>query len=72
MPFWERFWNEYSKSTIVSGILALMIWGAIVYLAINAQEVPDVLAVAGGAIIVYFYKAKDDARAARLSAGLKD
>ncbi len=68
----DRFWNAYNKSTIMTGTLALLIWGAIVYLSIAGQEVPDVLAVAGGAIIVFFYKSKGDAQTARIRAGLDD
>lgn len=61
----ERFWNEYSKSTITSGILALLIWGIIGYLAIMGMDLPDALTVGGGSIIGYFFAAKSTAQSAR-------
>jgi len=65
--FWERFWNEYSKSTITSGILALLIWGIIGYLAIMGMDLPDALTVGGGSIIGYFFAAKSAAQSVRAS-----
>ena len=53
MSFWEQFWNEFNKSTIVSGILALAVWGAIIYLAVTNVPVPDVLGAGGGLILGY-------------------
>ncbi len=66
----NRFWDEFSKSTIMSGLLALLVWGIIGYLAIVGREIPIVLATGGGAIIVFFYGAKSEASAARLQARL--
>jgi len=66
----ERFWNEYSKSTITSGMLSLLIWGIIGYLAIQGANIPDVLVGSGGAIIGYFFAAKTNADAARERAEL--
>lgn len=68
----DRFWNEFSKSTIVSGMLALLIWGIIGYLASTGQEIPIVLATSGGAIIGFFFKAKSEAEIARMIAALKE
>lgn len=66
----DRFWDEFSKSTIVSGLLALMVWCAIIYLAITTSEVPEVLAVGGGAIIGYFFRVKSEAQTARIQASI--
>ena len=53
---WLR--EQWDKSNILSGILAMMIWGAIVYMAVSQLEIPTILATGGGAIIVYFYGEK--------------
>ena len=61
----ERFWDEFSKSTITSGVLAILVWGAIIYLAITSMDLPDALTVGGGSIIGYFFAAKSNAQSAR-------
>jgi len=63
----ERFWDEFSRSTITSGILALLIWGVIGYLAVVGNDLPDALIGGGGAIIGYFFAAKSTAQSARAS-----
>jgi hypothetical protein len=55
------FAQQWAKSNIISGFLALAIWGVILYLAITGAAVPPILASAGGAIIVFFFKAKEAA-----------
>lgn len=52
------FQQQWEKSNILSGVLALGIWGVILYLAVIGQEPPDVLIGAGGIIIGFFFKAK--------------
>lgn len=66
----NRFWDEFSKSTIVSGLLALIVWGIIGYLAITGQEVPIVLATGGGTVLAFFYGAKNNAEHARSQAAI--
>jgi len=68
MSFWEQFWNEFNKSTIVSGILALAVWGAIIYLAVTNVPVPDVLGAGGGLILGYFFGARSGAQTERVQA----
>lgn len=55
-----RLWvrEQWDKSNILSGVLAIMIWGTIVYMAIAQLEIPGIVATGGGAIIVYFYGEK--------------
>jgi len=52
---WLR--QQWERSNIISGILALAIWGVILYLAVVGVEPPDVLIGAGGIIIGFFFKA---------------
>ena len=66
MSFWELFWSEFNKSTIVSGILALAVWGCVIYLAIAGIPVPEVLGAGGGLILGYFFGARSGAQTERV------
>ena len=68
MSFTDRFWNEFNKSTIVSGILALAVWAAIIYLAVTGVNIPDVLGAGGGLILGYFFGARSGAQTERVQA----
>lgn len=52
--------QQWSKSNIISGVLAIGVWGAIIALALMDRELPSVLVGAGGIIIGFFFKAKSD------------
>lgn len=56
MGRWFR--SAWRKNTIVSGVLAIMIWGTICYMAIAQLTVPALLSVAGGAVITLFLRLK--------------
>lgn len=56
------FRSEFSKSNIISGALALVIWVVVCYLAIVQAEIPDVLTAAGMAVIAFFFGSKQGAR----------
>ena len=61
MPKFTRWLGEqWSKSNIISGVLALAIWGVILYLSVVGAEPPDVLIGAGGIVVGYFFKSKSD------------
>jgi len=62
----ERFWDEFNRSTITSGLLAIIIWGVIGYLAITGQPIPDALIGAGSMIVGYFFKSKSDSQLTRM------
>ena len=66
--FWEKFWAEFNKSTIVSGVLALSVWGAVIYLAVVGVEIPEVLGAGGGLILGYFFGARSGAQTERVKA----
>lgn len=67
----NRFWDLLQQSTIVSGLLALTVWGAIVYLAVTGQPVPDILYFGGASIIGFFFGNKSGAEGERMRARLK-
>ena len=56
---WAR--EQWSKSNIISGVLALAIWTAIIALAVMGRELPDALVGAGGLIIGFFFNVKRSA-----------
>lgn len=67
----DRFWDLLQRSVIVSGILALVVWGAIIYLAVVQQPVPDILYYGGITVIAFFFGNKQGADAERMRATLE-
>ena len=61
----NKFWEMCDKSVVISGVLALMLVAAVVYLAVTGQPIPEaLLALASGACGYYFGagKARDTAQ----------
>lgn len=58
MNFWKMFFDQFSQSTIISGLLALIIWSAIIYLAVTDGVIPEVLYVGGVTVIAFFFGTK--------------
>jgi len=56
------FKSEFSKSNIISGLLAVVIWSVVCYLAVTQVPIPDVLTAAGMAVIAFFFGAKQGVR----------
>ena len=54
----QWFKTEFAKSNIISGLLAIIVWAVVCYLAIAQIEIPDVLTAAGMAVIAFFFGAK--------------
>jgi len=50
--------EQWAKSNLLSGVLAVAVWGAIIYLAIVGRDPPDVLVGAGGIIMGFFFRSK--------------
>ena len=53
-PFWELF----RQSVVVQGLMATVSIGAIVYLAVTAQPIPDVLVGIVMAIVGFYFGSK--------------
>jgi len=62
----HEFWAQFNKSTVVSGLLALIIWSAVVYLAVAGQVVPDVLAAGAAVVVGFFFGARSGQQAERV------
>jgi len=58
----QWFRDEFAKSNIISGALAIVIWGVICYLAVVQSPIPDLLTAAGMAVISFFLGAKQGVR----------
>ncbi len=56
MGSWFR--SAWKKNTIISGVLAVTIWGTLCYLAAQQIPAPVYLTVAGGAVIALFLRLK--------------
>lgn len=54
------FAAAWAKNTIITGFLAIVIWGSIIAMAFMERTIPEVLAVAGGAVIAFFYRFKTE------------
>lgn len=65
MPF---FWEQFAKSNIISGVLAIAVWFAIIFLAVTGRDVPEVLVSGGLAVIGFFFGSKLGEASERLRA----
>lgn len=52
------FQEQFAQSNIISGVLALAIWGAIIFLAVTQAPIPDILYAGGTAVIGFFFGSK--------------
>jgi len=50
--------DEFSKSNIISGFLAIIVWLAVIYLAIMQLPVPEILYFGGASVIAFFFGSK--------------
>jgi len=64
----EKFWDAFGKSTIVSGALALLVWGTILYLAIAQIQIPEVLGAGGALILGFFFGSRSGQQTERIQA----
>ena len=53
----NKFWELFEKNVVISGALGLLLAGAVVYLAVTSQPIPDVLAGLAGTVVGYFFGA---------------
>lgn len=63
---WNRLLDLLQESTIISGLLALIVVGACVYLAVSGQEIPETLAGMALSVIAFFFGSRAGQQAERL------
>lgn len=61
----NKFWDLIERSVIFQGILVVMITATICCLVLQGREVPEVISVAFGGIIAYFFASKTQVGAVR-------
>lgn len=54
----DKFWELFAQSHIVSGIIAIGLLAAIIYLAVTGQEVPELLSATFTTIIGFYFGSK--------------
>ena len=64
----DRFWDAMNKSVVVSSVLALIVVGAVVFLAVKQAPVPEVLTLAMGTILGFFFGARSGQQTERIQA----
>lgn len=50
--------EQWEKSNLISGLLALAIWGGIITLSLMQAPIPDILYAGGMGVIGFFFGAK--------------
>lgn len=50
--------DQFSRSNIISGLLAVAIWGGIIYLAVVQAPIPDILYAGGMSVVAFFFGTK--------------
>jgi len=50
--------GQFEQSNIISGLLALAIWGVVLYLSVVSKEIPELLYFGGSAVIGFFFGTK--------------
>ena len=63
-----KFWDAFEKSIIISGALALLVWGTILYLSIAQLPIPEVLSAGGALILGFFFGSRSGQQAERVQA----
>ena len=59
----DTFWSLLKESIITQAVLTVMIWGAVVYLAVTHQAIPEILTAGGMGILGFWFGAKITAAA---------
>ena len=54
----NKFWDLLEESVIVSGIIALSCIGAVIYLSVTGQPVPDILVNICMVVVGFFFGGK--------------
>ena len=69
--FWNKFFDAWNKSTIVSGMLAIGLLGLLAYCVVSGQDIPETISLAFVSLIAWFFGAKGTAEAKRAVAAIQ-
>ena len=50
--------DQFSRSNIISGLLAVGIWGAVIALSLQQAPIPDILYAGGMSVVAFFFGTK--------------
>jgi uncharacterized membrane protein YfcA len=54
----STFWELVKESVITQSILTVLLWSAVVYLAVTGQAIPDLLSIAATSVLGFWFGSK--------------
>ena len=54
----HTFWSLLRESVILQAVLTLGIWGAVVYLIVTNQPVPEILSMSANLVLGFYFGSK--------------
>jgi len=54
----DKFWELLAKSTITQTVLSVGLVGAVIFLSVTGQPVPEILSALAGTAVGFFFGAK--------------
>ena len=54
----DKFWSLLKESVILQALLTLGIWGAVIYLVVVGQPVPEILSMAANLVLGFYFGSK--------------
>ena len=61
----QKFWDLLQESVIVQAVITLLVVGAVIYLSVTGQEVPELLSNITGLVVGFYFGSKLALRQAR-------
>lgn len=52
------FWELFRESVILQAVLTVGIWGAMIYLVLTSQVIPDIMSQAAYLVLGYYFGSK--------------
>jgi hypothetical protein len=54
----DTFWTLLKDSVITQSALTILLWGAVIYLVVTGQAVPDILSLAATSVLGFWFGSK--------------
>jgi len=61
----RTFWDLLQESVIVQAVITLLVVGAVIYLSVTGQEVPELVSNITGLVVGFYFGSKLALRQAR-------